>query len=181
MPTFVALEQGIQVTMTQYVFAAITSGATPQFYGAPFTLSNFANFSEYVSLFDQYRIDQIEVWLYPQVILQNGVSAEIASAVDLDDANTPTSINNVVSKQGSILTGTACGHYHRWKPHMALGAYSGSVFTSFANETASWIDSASTGVQHYGLKVATSTTTGTAIPYDLNVRIVASFRAPSIP
>lgn len=179
MPTQVGLEQRITVSMNQLLPAFITSGATPQYYGSPFALNFFANYTEYTGLFDQYRFEQLEVWLTPSIVLINGLVGEIASAIDLDDGNTPTSLVTVNGKAGAMTTGCMAGQYHRWKPHIALAAYS-SVFTSFSNRVADWIDAASPGVQHYGLKVATTATTGTSIPYDLNVRAIVSFRAPSL-
>jgi len=62
-----------------------------------------------------------------------------------------------------------------FRPRIAMAAYSGSVFTSFANMTNVWLDTASNSVQHYGLKVAwTQTSVGVAV--DLLVRAEILFR-----
>jgi hypothetical protein len=172
--------QVIQVEMTVQQTAFTTSNVATVFYGNYLTLASFSSYTEYTALFDQYRIDEIECWIEPfetQSTVQ-ALCGTFSSAVDLDDANTPTSLGNVESKQGCIITNGQAGHYHRWKPHMAVAVYSGA-FTSFANAPAGWIDSASPGVQHYGIKAAITATTN-ATPYSFIGKALVSFRAPGI-
>jgi hypothetical protein len=133
-----------------------------------------------LTMFDQYKIEQLEIWLTPDTTVTNLSRTMIASAIDLDDAATPTSFLTVSDKQGSLVTSGQAGHYHKWKPHMATAVYSGA-FTSFANEPAGWIDSGSPNVQHYGVKSATSGADGVVVRYSLEVRGVLSFRSPSVP
>jgi hypothetical protein len=135
-------------------------------------------YTEYTGLFDQYRIRLIEAWLEPIAAQGTTVFGPVASAIDLDDANSPGNLASVQAKQDSLTSYGGSSHYHRWVPHCALAAYSG-VFTSFANVTAPWIDSASPAVQHFGLKYA-ALPTPAAVPYRLNVRMHLSFRAPGI-
>lgn len=179
MPNFTSLEQSIRVTITGTTVAAfVTSAANPTYQATSFSLNNFG-VASYLGLFDQYRIDQIEVWITANQVNVNAAIPELATAVDLDDANTPTSFSIIQNKQGSITTGGEAGHYHRWKPHMAVALY-GGAFTSYGNVVADWIDSASPAVEHYGLKLA-STAATTVMSYALEYRAVVSFRGPSIP
>ena len=177
-PALTSTEQSITVTLSlaSANFFAI-SATVPQFAGLSLALNQFARYAEYVGLFDQYRFEQIEVWLNPNQVSASA-QAEIATCVDLDDATTPTLYEHVIAKQGSLSGSGQAGHYHKWKPHVAVAVYSGA-FTSFANAPASWIDSGSPGVQHYGLKVASGL--GAVIGYNLDVRAVVSFRGPGIP
>ncbi len=177
----------VKLTPTITVMMSVTQGSlfqssttVPTYASDYLTLASFANYTEYTSLFDQYRIEEIYAWIEPNQSLST-VSAgtgEITSAIDLDDANTPTSIAMVQDKQGSITTNMYCGHFHKWKPHMAVAVYSGT-FTSFANAPSGWIDSASPGVQHYGLKFA-MTTSAAVTGFSINFRAKVSFRAPGI-
>jgi len=115
-------------------------------------------------------IDQLEVWLEP-VTSQGTVITnlgEFVSAIDLDDATTPSQIITVEDKQNAIVTGGFGSHYHKWKPHIAVAVYQGT-FVGFENSPATWIDSGSPQVQHYGLKVA-NTATSTAISYNVQFR-----------
>lgn len=158
----------------------VTSVAIPSYAANQFSLNDFSNASEYTGLFDQYKIEQFEVWIQPlnSASTVNANTGYFASAVDLDDANAPTSVVQVEGKQNAISTNGYDGHYHRWNPHIATAVYSGA-FTSFANEEACWIDVASPSVQHYGLKYATSVT-GSVITYRLSLRARVAFRQAGI-
>ena len=154
----------------------ITSTTIPTYATFIPTLSLMGGTAAYTSLFDQYKIDRVEVWLEPSGLPTT--FAEIASCVDLDDGNTPTSFSSVADHPGSLVAGGGTARYHAWMPHCALAAYSGA-FTSYANVPAPWIDSASPGVQHFGLKVAAANSAAVS-SYNLVTRFVVSFRAPGI-
>jgi hypothetical protein len=169
----------IHVVLTGNVPITFTSSTTVPVYGnALFSLGTFAGSSEYTSLFDQYRIDMLEVWIVPLNAQGTTVFGEFDSAVDLDDSNTPATADTVRSKQGAIQTYSGNGHYHRWRPHVAIAGYTGS-FSGFTNVSSRWIDSASTAVQHYGLKIALGATP-VAVSYQMHYRAHASFRAPGL-
>jgi len=153
----------------------VTSTLAPTFGGYAFTLAETPNSTQYLGVFDQFRIDRIEVWLEPQAAQGTTVFGLLASAVDLDDYNTPTSVANVIDKQGSVMSNGGAGIYHTWQPHVALAAYAGS-FSSYANVASPWIDSASPGTQHFGLKFAAEATP-VAINYRLSFKLHCTFRA----
>lgn len=172
-----SLEQSIVVSCEVASFALATSIVATSYYSKFFTLSDFPT-AAYTNLFDQYRFDEIELWVEPLAAQGTTVFASVYSAVDLDDANTPTAISDVSSKQGALIGNGGVGRYHRWQPHMAVATFSGA-FTSYANEVAGWIDSASTGVQHYGLKMALDPTP-VSVNYSISIRAKITFRAPGI-
>jgi len=174
-----SLEQSItsefMLEVPNYMASVATAGAfAPS--SRSFALSDFASATAYLGLFDQYRFEQIEVWISLPAV--NGTSAfpTLYSCVDLDDANSPSGVGQIQDHMGAIITDGPAGHYHKWKPHMAVAAYSG-VFTSFSNMPPTWIDSASPAVQHYGLKSA-FVSNGGAFSCNLTIRAVVSFRAP---
>jgi len=179
-PPIGTLTDTIVVQMRGYVSNfLVTSVAVPTFASQLFTLSIMGNYAAFTSLFDQYHIMTIECWLEPATPSQTNVAyAELASAVDLDDANTPTTISSVADHPGALLAQGSSGRYHKWVPHIATASYSGA-FTSFQNERSTWIDSASPSVQHYGFKVAAAQTS-VATAYNLCYRAKVSFRAPGI-
>lgn len=155
----------------------ITSSATvPTFGAANFTLANLANSAIYTTCFDQYKFLEIEVWIEPS----QGASSVptnvgiLATSVDLDDSNTPSSFPVVESAQNALVTSSMAGHYHKFQPHMAVAVYSGA-FTSFANAPADWIDCASSSVQHYGIKGAISNTTSVST-WIYSARVKIAFR-----
>jgi len=171
----------VTVNMSLSTFNAFSTSTTlVTVLGFPFTLTAFSESAAYLGLFDQYRIDYLEVWIEPRQS-QSTVSANIGtmvSAVDVDDASTPTFYNTVEDHQSAIATNTNAGHYHAWVPHIALASYSGT-FTSYANVPAIWLDSGSPNVQHYGLKVATSATAAVE-SFSMVVRARVSFKNPGL-
>lgn len=178
-PVFNRLEQEIRVVMIGSVNTFLTTNTVSQVVATQaFALNAVADYSQFLAVFDQYRISQIEVWLEP-VGSQEATFAGLATAVDLDDSNNPSTIANVQAKQGAIMAGGGSSRYHRWQPHVAVATYSGT-FTSYGNVPSMWIDAASPSVQHYGFKAAALPTPSGAITYSLTYRYVVDFRAPGL-
>jgi len=139
-----------------------------------FKLSDCSGYANLTGTFDQYLIEQIEVIIDPADPSATTGYPSFASALDIDDSNTPGSFANVQDRAGSIVTGGAAGHYHRFQPNTAIAVYSGA-FTSFGSVPAGWIDCASSTVQHYGMKAAWGVGAVAQI-YNLSVRMLVSFR-----
>jgi len=169
----------IQVEMNQPPYTLFTTSTTIPTYVSYLTLlSSFAEYGEYTSLFDQYRIDHIDVWLEPQCPLGTTTYGPLATCVDLDDANIPASFTSVAAHPNALVGMGGAGRHHGYVPHVAVAAYSGA-FTSYANQSMQWIDVASDAVQHFGFK-ASAMATPSAIPYILSIRAIVSFRSPGI-
>lgn len=170
---YVIMQTSAQGTVLQ------TGNAAPSFLGKKWTSADILQFSSFASVFDQYKIDFIEAWLVPfgpgTVAGYNAVG-KLYSVIDYDDANTPTSIAGLQQYENCVTTRYTDGHYIKFKPHIAEAAYAGA-FTGFANKPSSWIDVASTGVEHYGLKVGVETSLSNGdVKVDLTTRITVSFR-----
>jgi hypothetical protein len=155
--------------------------AIPAFAGLYFTASaHLAEYSSLAAVFDQYRIREIEVWLQPSsanpaTYLGTGTT-DFVSVIDYDDANTPSSMDQLNQYTNVMLTNTLNGHYRKFRPHTATAAYAGT-FSGFQNTVSPWIDVGSGTVQHYGIKLGvgpTAVNSGIAITY--YVRIWAEFR-----
>jgi len=178
-PSFTRLEQSIRVIDTYTTPAFISSSLTvPVGASVAITLSSFPNITEYTNCFDQYRFDQIEVWLEP-IGTQEGTSTQLVTCVDLDDANVPSSPASIEDKQGALSAQGIQGRYHRFRPHVAVAEFAGT-FTGYGNVPATFIDSASPAVQHYGFKAATAAGGSLAYTYQLTVRAVITFRGPGL-
>lgn len=180
-PMFLTLVPTIKVQMTGFTSNWVTSSLSVPVYNAiGFGLNSFGGYTNYTALFDQYRIDQLEVWLEmdnPYTVATN--SSEVATCVDLDDSTTPSTIASVADHPGALVGSGQAGRYFRWKPHVAVAAYSGS-FTSYQNEVADWMDSASPGVLHFGFKAALGPVGVAVQSYNLTYRAIISFRSPGI-
>lgn len=156
----------------------ITSGVAPVYAGIAFTISAVQDFASFSDVFDQYRINLIEILIQPQVTEVTSVAGDVGSYIsvtDVDDANAPTSAANLGSYPGVVETNGTVSHYHRFVPSVAVAVYSGT-FTSFAATTSMWLDCGSSGIQHYGLKVATLPSTAVQT-YAYGVRLHCMWRA----
>jgi len=146
--------------------------------------TDFINFAQYASVFDQYRIAKIEVWASPSGpgcsdTYTNTVAARIYSAVDYDDANTVSLSATLLQYPGCRVGDLSEGHYHSFKPHVATGVYNGSVFTAFANQSDMWIDCASSNAQHFGFKlIVDPTVSNSDILINVFTRMTLEFRNP---
>jgi len=151
--------------------------------GFQFVFTDLDNYTNFAGLYDQYRIDEIEMTIRPAFNAQQPVVGFkmplLYTVIDYDDAG--ASLTTAQAKEyanvGISLYETT---YVRFRPHIATAAYSGaSLFTSFANMESTWIDVVSTGVPHYGVKlVCEAGATGqTAFQYwDVSTKFKISFR-----
>jgi len=159
------------VQMISYSDLFTSSSSVPVGYGKAFSSSDITQFSTYAALFDQYRIEWIECWLEPQISSMS--TGTLVSVIDYDGVAVLTT-TQIEQYQNVNITSINMGHYRKFKPHIAVGAYTTS-FAGFQNEAPQWLDTLSTGVQHYGLNVL-SGITSSAIPITLRVRIQFSCR-----
>jgi hypothetical protein len=178
-----SLEQGIQLELqvelqSNFLMSSATAGAFTAA-SQTFVLSTFSGAANLLAVFDQYRIDQIECWLECPSVNQQVIFPEVYSCVDLDDANVAVNAGQIQDHLGSLVACGPAGHYHKWRPHIAVATFSGA-FTSYGNEPAGWVDSASPSVQHFGLKTGMISNGASVVSYSLVARAVVSFRAPSI-
>ncbi len=167
--------QLVQKLAPQTAFSSSTT--LPTYYGLSFLASSLDNFASLANVFDQYRIDEIEVQIVPsvtEVTISTSDVGQYYSAVDVDDATAPTSLAQVGGYTSCVVSGGNTTHFHRWRPQYAVAAYSG-VFTSFG-AMKGWIDCSSPNVQHYGLKIACTPTSATQT-YTLLISYKISFQS----
>jgi len=166
--------------ITQEVFSSAfisTSTTLLTLKAVSFQLADLTQFASFTAVFDQYMITEIECWITARLEGEAAATTNTGymfSVVDYDDKTALTSIADAQSYTNVLATPGMMSHYRRFVPHIAIASYSGA-FTSFTNSGPQWIDSASSSVQHYGLKTV-NTTTDAVYTYDLNVRYHISFR-----
>lgn len=153
-----------------------TSNSNPTFGSIAVGLVNFNQASTFTAMFDQYRIDAIEVWITPQISADISMATGfLCSVIDLDDDTNLTSVAAAQEYSSCVTTPAKTGHYRHFIPHVAMAAYSGA-FTSFANVASPWIDAGSPSVVHYGVKVACNTSLAATYSYDTIVKAHFTFR-----
>jgi hypothetical protein len=152
-----------------------TSTSVETFLGLAINASFFiTDFTALASVFDQYRLVLIELWLTPrQAVEVTTDSGLTTSVVDYDDAASIT-VAQANDYGNALIARGDMGHYRCFVPHIATAAYSGT-FTSYANMSGQWLDAASGGVYHYGAKFA-STVTSAVVVYDLTFRITSQWK-----
>jgi hypothetical protein len=154
-----------------------TSAATPQSFGVNFILSSLAPYAAYCSIFDQYAIVQAVVRIQPMLptfAAGTGPGA-LVTAIDHDDSTAFTTKAQAQAFTTALETIGSIGQTRVIQPRVAVAAYSGSVFTAFANQR-TYIDCASPSVPHYGLKVFFDASTTVVVNYSVDVELFVHFR-----
>lgn len=140
-----------------------------------FTLASLPDFADFTALFDQYCIVRVDLKFMPQTTENNSTAdpGNLYTVIDHDDS---AGLSSAQANEYESLVVTNCtkGQIRTVYPRVALAAYSG-VFTSFANQRA-WIDVASTGVIHYGLKTVQSVSTTNVYKYTVEIVYYLAFR-----
>jgi len=142
-----------------------------------FTLNDLPQVATFTALFDQYKFEKVEITLWPRANMNpSGASnattqGTLITAIDLDNITSLSANPDALRQFGTCIE--TMGYERQWrvfKPNIALATYAGA-FTSFANASQQWIDSASPTVQHYGFRIMLANT-GSANDMTFDVRCV---------
>lgn len=142
-----------------------------------FQLSDLPGYTEFTSLFDQYRIRKVVVRFIPDITIAtpaSGTGNNVAySAIDLDDSTADTITG--IEQYGTCVVHNNVKPFSRIiYPKFAIAAYSGA-FTSYA-QSQGWVDCASASIQHYGLKVAFAQNSGNANTWRVSATYTVEMR-----
>jgi len=122
-----------------------------------FALNNLDQVTSFTGLFDQYRIDAIRISIVPQnnaIGLVTNTTTTLPSlycVLDYDNATNLATAAAARQYDNCIELAPAESLERTFQPRLALAAY-GGAFTSYGNLAPQWIDSASPGVIHFGVK-----------------------------
>jgi len=157
-----------------------SSTSVPTFISIGSSLNALPQAASFQALFDQYRIKEVELWFEPATSTVTGSTSTTStgqtySVIDYDDGNNLTSVSAALQYQNCLVSDVSHGHYRRFRPHVAIAAYSGSTFTAYANQSSQWIDVVSSGTPHYGFKAVIDVTSA-AVMFNATSRIHIEFR-----
>jgi hypothetical protein len=156
-----------------------TSSTSDVFYAKSFQASDLDQYSTLASVFDQYKIDSVEVWITPsyQDITGPNPNSYYFTAIDYDDAQNFTSIAQIRQVPNCTDTSSYEGVYRKFVPHSALvsGGNLSVAGNGLANIPATWQDVAYNGVPHFGLKIVAKASNVTTT-FSLQTRMNLSFR-----
>jgi len=143
--------------------------------GVSFILGQVPEVTSLTSIFDAYRIIQAEISFVP--LLSNVATPPLYTVIDYDDASPLTSLGATLEYDTLLITQSGQLNHRVLTPRTALAAYSGS-FTSYAQNSRTWVDAASPNVQYYGVKYYLPALTGAtpAQAYTIAARYVIQFR-----
>jgi len=155
-----------------------TSTSNPTFTNVSLSFNQIDQYAALAAVFDQYKINAVEVFITPQA------SASIASdtgifysVIDLDDSTNLTTTGQAQDYASCVIAPCKTGVLRRFIPRVAVALYAPSAFTSFGNSKPVWIDTSSPAVTHYGVKVASTATITHPVVYDLYIRYDISFKS----
>jgi hypothetical protein len=131
----------------KYFFLHTTSAGAISQWSDVFALNSVTNFAKYTALYDEFRVNVIEVNIVPQQQAGNEVGVYI-SAVDVND-NAVVAIADLEAQNNSIETNVLVPHYHRWVPTV----YSGVTTVN------GWLPNTNAATIWYGLKTDAGITT----------------------
>lgn len=188
-----------QVVNTFATSTGISAGTTtsPPYIGATATTNNYwalaFEFSDLPqattlsNLFDQYRLDKVELKLAPinSVIdlhtstSPNSVNPSNYVALDFDDSTAVTSLNAIQQYDSCQVCQGNAGLFIEIQPAVTPALYQSSAFSGYAVQKAGWIDCNSTGVEHYGVKgvvTALNTSSTEVVGWNIECKYYMSFR-----
>lgn len=158
--------------------ALVTSTLVSTFVGINFTMNLVDQVAALQAVFDQYRFNEIEVWIIPKGSSDNKesslMSSLLYSVIDYDDSAAPANLAALTDFSNCVVSNIADGHYRHFRPHAAVAAYAGA-FNSYVNVESPWIDLNSPAVQHYGIKFGCDIT-AVNVNIDLIVKLSISVR-----
>lgn len=161
-------------------------------------LQDLPNYTEFTSLYDQYKIAGVKFRIIPFAVspATGAAASSVASqpscmfhmVTDLDDASKPTASEVGISalRQYTNYKSVNPFLYQRkgitryFKPRVATAAYNGA-FTGYKSESFGWVDCDNPGIQGYGLKGVVETISGGAanlLWFKVEAKVYLVFRHP---
>lgn len=158
--------------------SASTGGTTTQ--GYSFNFSAIAASGDFVGLFDQYRINGVQVKLVPRWNIefqatQNVNTPRCYYTVDYDDSATLTTEGDVLQYGRCRMFKPNRGFSLYFKPSADLTYYNSTTSSGYGRGYNPWLDMGSQDIPHYGLKIfmltpANTDVTATKFTWDLQVK-----------
>lgn len=136
----------------------------PYFVGSLFRLNQLPDYTEFKSLFDNYKIHAIKFTFFRPSIAQSSTEADqqvrLHTVYDYDDSSAPSTINElmqydnykVVTLKEQFMRNGKCTRF--FKPRTLKEIYRGVASTGYQPQRSGVIDCQYDDVPHYGMKWA---------------------------
>lgn len=150
------------------------------FQGLVFSLQNLPQYTDFTTLFDQYRINKIKMTLYPRQNVTNGTfpspttdavqSCQVFSVIDMDDGTAPVGLDTLLQYQNLKTTRGLRQHSRTFKPGVEIAQTNNGTLAGSMVKKSPWLDATNALVWHNAVKLAFQNTGGFApITYDMKV------------
>lgn len=129
--------------------------------GWNFRLSDLPNVSEYVSLFDQFKLTGVKFKVMPKVSSIANTSnsmtltgfGQIITCLDFDDVTTPTNKDELLQYNNVKVSHPNRQHHRYFNPTMLSTIYRVGLADAHSVMKCKWLDMAYTDTPTYGLKM----------------------------
>lgn len=144
-----------------------STSASEGLYSFSFTLADVADYTNYVSVWDQYKIVGVDIVILPVTNLSPaGTSPAYAFlyiAPDYDDATAPANSTTMLSYSSLAVVGPCEKYSFTIRPSVdiATTTSAASAITGSMAIESPWIDCSESDVTHYGIKAAVTQSTST--------------------
>jgi hypothetical protein len=167
---------------TTSIFSIQGNVVSPILGGQYVQLNQLSNYALYTALFDQYRIDMVEVTFNLKNNPGSGTGfGRLNVFPDFDDATAPASLANAQSHprvMRHVFTPTQPTFTFSFQPRLAVAAY-GGAFTKYTSPSSKvYVDSSNADAQHYGYKYAIENFTDTNNYIEVIYRVWLTMRSP---
>jgi len=168
-PRFVPGNNQLLHRVQKYVDrGALTStSAANGYYGIGFQFQDIPDYTSWQAVFDQYRIDQIDLDIRPMTEASLPGSAPGYSvgwvAVDYDDNATPGTVSSVANYSNVSILSPGRGLKLSFRPKVDVGVYNSGAAGAGAIVGGLWMDMAYPAIQYHGVKVAITASTSTNV------------------
>jgi len=140
-----------------------------------FQLSDLNISTNFTSIFDTYRIAQVNLKFIPLGTSSGAmINSAIYTALDYDDASA-TTIASLLNYETLQITDAEHFFERTVNPKPAFALY-GGAFTQFGQISQPWVDCGSPSVYHYGVKVAAPVTAAAAITFQVVGTYLVQFK-----
>jgi hypothetical protein len=123
----------------------VCDGINPSLGVFNFSLNDLPSYTEFTALFDQYKIEQIEIEWYPEyteltdaALVSNAVNVQVNTAIDVAGA-TPATVSDVLQFRTLHSTGITKCHKRVFKPaYLIDGILPSSVYLNCSSPSSNW-------------------------------------------
>lgn len=151
----------------------VTSNGGNTFPTIQFTFNDLTQEGTFAGLFDQYRLDLVEMIITPSSSVvdlhssasPNQVNPQVYVVADFDDATALASIAAAQQYDNCKEFNGVQGCHITIRPSISPAIWAGGAFSGYAIEGPQWLDCNSDTIPHYGLKFCVQGITATSTEF----------------